>query len=165
MPAVMDLKPFATAAAVCSLAFASACDKAADAQAKANVAQAKANDEIAVVARDANQKIALAQAEADKKFAEANAAFAQLREDYRHSTTTAMVALDKQLAAADEKVVKAKSKAKAELAAKVQQARADREAFVAEYKSLETASALTWDATKARLDKQWAALSASVDAL
>jgi hypothetical protein len=38
-----------------------------------------------------------------------------------------------------------------------------REAFVNDYKSIETASADTWDATKARLDKQWTELKNMVD--
>ncbi len=159
----MILKPIVVAAAVLSLVLASSCDKAADEQKKANTAQAKANEKIAEVSREAEQKIKDAQAEADKKIAEAQASFMKLREDYRHSTTTAMADLDKKVSGLDAKVAKSKAKAKTTLAAKVKQLKAKRDEFVADYKSIETASAATWDETKARLDKEWSELKAMAD--
>ena len=159
----MNLKPLVAAAAVCSLLLASSCDKAADEQKKANEAQAKANEKIAEVSRDAELKIKSAQADADKKIAEAQAAFMKMREEYRHSTTTGMVDLDKKVSDMEAKAAKSRAKAKADLQLKVKQVKAAREAFLADYKELETASAQTWDATKAKLDKQWADLKAMAD--
>jgi hypothetical protein len=159
----MTIKTHALAAAVLSLVFASSCDKAADQQQKANEAQAKANEKIADVAGEAEQKIKNAQAEADKKIAEAQAAFMKMREDYRHSTTEAMVDFDKKVSDLEAKATKSKAKAKTDLELKVKQLKAGRESFMAEYKNLETASAVTWDETKAKLDKQWNELKAAVD--
>ena len=159
----MTLKPIAFAAVALSLLLSSACNKAADEQKKANDAQAKANDKIAEVAREADQKIKNAQAEADKKIAEAQASFMKLREDYRHTTTEGLVDFDKKVADLEAKAKKSRAKAKTDLELKVKQAKAGREAFLNEYKSLETASAATWDETKARLDKQWNDLKAMAD--
>jgi hypothetical protein len=159
----MMIKPIAFAAVALSFLLTSACDRAADEQKKANQAQAKANEKIAEVAREADQKIKNAQAEADKKIAEAQASFMKLREDYRHTTTEAMVDLDKKVADLEAKAMKSRAKAKTDLELKVKQLKAGREAFLAEYKTLETASAGTWDETKARLDKQWNDLKAMAD--
>ncbi len=159
----MNLKHLAGAAVVCSLLIASSCDKAATEQKKANEAQAKANEKIGDVAREAEQKMKEAQAEADKKIAEAQAAFMKMREDYRHTATEGLADLDKKIADLELKATKSKAKAKTQLELKVKQLKASRDAFVAEYQSLETASALTWDETKARLDKQWADLKAMAD--
>ena len=142
----MVLKPLVAAAVIGSLLLASSCDKAADEQKKANAAQAKANEQIADVAREADQKIKIAQAEADKKIAEAQASFMKMREDYRHATTTGMVDLDKKISDLEAKATKAKAKAKTDLQLKVKQLKANRDAFLAEYKTLETASALTPEA-------------------
>ena len=139
--------------------------EAVDEQKKANAAQAKANAQIADVAREADQKIKNAQAEADKKIAEAQAAFMKMREDYRHSTTTAMADIDKKITDTEAKAAKAKAKAKTDLELKLKQLKAKRDAFLAEYKALEAASALTWDETKAQLDKQWSDLKALADGI
>lgn len=162
-PYTMILKPLAVAAALSSLALTTACDKAQDQQTKANVAQAKANTTMVEVGRDADDKMREAQAKADTKIAEAQAAFMTLREDYRHSSTTAMVDFDKRLSELEAKASAAKGKEKASLAATVSQLRVGRDAFIADAKAIETASATTWDATKARLDKQWAELKAIAD--
>lgn len=157
----MNFKPL-IAAVVCALSL-TACDKAADEQKKANEAQAKANEKIGEVAREAEEKIKQAQAQADKKIAEAQAAFMKLREDYRHSTNEQLVELDKKIADIEVKAKKSKAKAKTELDLKVKQTRAARDAFVTDYKEIETATAVTWDETKARLDKQWADVKAMSD--
>ncbi len=43
------------------------------------------------------------------------------------------------------------------------QIRSQREAFANDWKTIETASATTWDSTKTRLDKEWSELKAMVD--
>lgn len=141
------------------LALASGCNKAADEQQKAVNAQAQANDKIV----QANQDAVNAQAEADKKIAEAQANFLKMREDYRHETTTNLVDLDKKIADLEAKEKTSTGKKKADLDAQLTQIRARREAFANDWKSIETASASTWDATKNRLDKEWSDLKNLVE--
>jgi regulator of protease activity HflC (stomatin/prohibitin superfamily) len=149
--------------AVVSLLFTAACDKASDDQQKANAAQTEANGKIAAATTEATQKVSAAQAEADKKIAQAQANFMQLREDYRHSTTTSLVDLDKKVADLDTKANTATGKGKTDLDTNLKQIHAARDSFGADYRTLETSSATTWDATKARLDKEWTDLKALVD--
>jgi len=54
-------------------------------------------------------------------------------------------------------------KAKIEVELALTQIRADRFTFTNDSKSIETATSVNWDATKARLDKEWLALSNLVD--
>jgi uncharacterized protein (DUF3084 family) len=153
------------AAAVLSVLLTAACDKdkAMEEQNKANTAQNVATDKAAEANKEADQKIRNAQAEADKKIAEAQADFLKMREDYRHKTTTDLVDLNKKVEELDAKAKTANGKSKADLEAALKQIRSSRDAFAADYKSIETASATTWDATKVRLDKEWTDLKALVD--
>jgi hypothetical protein len=145
-------------------AFAAAgCDGAAAEQNKANAAQKQADEKIAAASKEADVKMKSAQAEADKKIADAQAAFTKLREDYRHSTVLNLADLDKKIADLTSKAATETGKSKNELDAKLKLIGPSRDAFVADYKSIETASATTWDTTKARLDKEWTELKASVD--
>lgn len=152
---------------VCGLGFSFAlavgCDKAADEQQKAINAQTHANDQIVAANQDADRKGTSAQADADKKIAEAQAGFLKMREDYRHDTTTKLVDLDQKIAELDAKSKTAKGKTKADLDARLLQIRAQRDAFANDWKSIEVASAVTWDSTKARLDKEWSDLKTLVD--
>ena len=75
-------------AALSLVVLTTGCDKAADDQAKATQAQAEADAKIAALSAEASAKVKAVQADADKKIAEAQASFMQLREDYRHATTT-----------------------------------------------------------------------------
>src|SRR5450432_1516194 len=145
------------------LALAGGCDKAADEQQKAVNAQATANDKIIQANQEADQKANSAQADADKKIAEAQASFLKMREDYRHDTTTKLVDLDQKIAELDAKSKTAKGNTKADLDARLLQIRAQRDAFANDWKSIEVASAVTWDSTKARLDKEWSDLKTLVD--
>jgi hypothetical protein len=144
--------------------FAAGCDNsAADAQRQATEAQKKANVEITNANVEANRKASEAQSEADKKIAIAEANFATTREDYRHQKQSDLDALNKQLEDLDAKAKTATGKVKAELRATVPALRAQRDAFVADFHLLATPNAGTWDATRARLDKEWADLRAAVD--
>jgi hypothetical protein len=145
------------------LALTCGCDKAADEQQKAVNAQAQANDKIVQANQEADQKANSAQADADKKIAEAQASFLKMREDYRHDTTTNLVDLDKKIADLEAKEKTASGKKKADLDVQLGQIRSQREAFANDWKTIETASATTWDATKNRLDKEWSDLKAMVD--
>jgi hypothetical protein len=145
------------------LALASGCDKAADEQQKAVNAQVQANDKIVQANQEADQKANNAQADADKKIAAAQANFLKMREDYRHDTTTNLVDLDKKIADLTAKEKTATGKKKADLDVQLAQIRTQREAFANDWKSIETADATTWDATKNRLDKEWSDLKTIVD--
>lgn len=129
------------------------CDTASDEQNRANRAQAEANKTIATTATAADEKMKIAQAEADKKIAQAQANFQTMREEYRHATTVALVDVDKNIDVLDKKWKTQGGKAKADMGERMTRIRADREAFMAGYRSLETESATTWDQTKVRLDK------------
>jgi hypothetical protein len=152
------------ATAVLAAALALGCNKAIDDQTKANNAQTEANDKIFAATKEADQKIAAAQAEADKKTADANANFMKLREDYRHQTTNNLVDLDYKVGVLEGNSRAAPAnKSKVDLDANLNQIHLKRAEFGADYKAIETASAVTWDDTKARLDKEWTELKALVD--
>ncbi len=143
---------------------AAACDKsAADAQEKADKAQAQANTEITSAQTTADDKARNAQATADKKIAEAQSDFNKTREDYRHTTQSNLDALDKKVADLDAKAKTAAGSSKADLMSRSTSLHAQRDAFAADFKSLDSASVSTWDATKARLDKEWSDLKAAAD--
>jgi hypothetical protein len=145
------------------LGLASGCDKAADEQQKAVNAQTQANDKIVQANQEADKTANQAQADADKKIAEAQAGFLKLREDYRHDTTTKLVELDHKIADLEAKEKTATGKKKADLDVQLGVIRTQREAFANDWKTIETASATTWDSTKNRLDKEWSDLKALVD--
>ncbi len=136
-----------------SLAFAAGCDKAADEQQKADQARADADKKVNEANTEANDKITAARAEADKKVADAQANFLKLREDYRHSVTQDLVSVDKNIADLEAKAKTAKGKVKAGIDTAMPNIKTARDNVATEYRSLELSSALTWDTTKARVDK------------
>jgi len=147
--------------ALAAAPLAVACDKSGtDAQAEVNAAQNKANAQIAQANEQVTTTGALAQSEADKKIIAAQADFAKTREDYRHTVQSNIDDLSKRLADLE---VKAKTSTAPNLRATVAALRAQQDAFIADYQSLASASPVTWDATKTRLDKEWTALKAAVD--
>jgi hypothetical protein len=155
-----------TTVSVCmalSLAFAAGCNKAADEQHKADEARAEADNKVMDANREATDKINAAQAEADKKVADAQASFLKLREDYRHKVTEDLVSVDKDIADLDAKSKTATGKNKAEIDASLPNIRTLRENVASEYRSLELASALTWDDAKGRVDKAVDELKKAVD--
>jgi hypothetical protein len=146
-----------------ALLFAAGCNRASDERERAVDAQTEANKEVAEARNDADRRIRSAQAEADEEVAKANANFQKIREEYRHDTTQKLVELDKEIQELEAKALKSNGKERADLETRLKDIRVRREAFVNDYKSIETASADTWDATKARLDKQWTELKDMVD--
>jgi regulator of protease activity HflC (stomatin/prohibitin superfamily) len=151
---------FALAAVVSSVA----CDRSAtEAQEKANKAQAEANKDIAEANQEAKTKITSAQVEADKKIAEAQKNFATNVENYRHEMQGKVDTLDKKLADLEIKAKKSTGKTKANIEANLPTLRTRRDAFVNDLRTIETTSATSWDATKARLDKQWTDLKDAAD--
>jgi hypothetical protein len=139
------------------------CANAADQEAKANAAQAKADDQIAAARAEADAKARAAQAEADQKIADAQASFMKMREDYRHSVTSNLADLDKKINDIDAKYKKATGKIRAELDAPRSAIHTSRDRFAADFEGLKRASASTWDAAKAKLDKEWSDLKSMVD--
>jgi len=149
--------------AIVSVFLATGCEKAADEQQKANNAQTEADKKIANAQQEANDKTNSAQAEADKKVAAAQANFGKMREDYRHKVQTDLVDLDKKIDDLDAKTKTQAGKAKTELDAHLKQIHAQRDAFNTSFRSLEGATAMTWDDAKARLDQQLSDLKTAVD--
>jgi hypothetical protein len=155
-----------TTASVCmalSLSLAAGCNKAQDEQRKADEARAEADEKVTEANREATDKINAAQAEADKKVADAQANFLKLREDYRHSVTEDLVKVDKSIVDLDAKSQTAKGKTKTDIDAALPSIRTLRENVNTEYRSLELASALTWDDAKARVDKAVDELKRAID--
>ena len=155
-----------TTVSVCmalSLAFAAGCNKAADEQRKADEARAEADNKVIDANREATDKINAAQADADKKVAEAQASFLKLREDFRHDVTEDLVSVDKDIASLEAKSKTATGKTKAEIDAALPNIRTLRENVSTEYRSLELASALTWDDAKGRVNKAVDELKKAVD--
>ncbi len=146
-----------------ALAAAAGCNKASDEQHKADEARAEADKKVNEANREATEKINAAQSEADKQVADAQANFLKMREDYRHSVTEDLVKVDKSIADLDAKAATAKGKTKAEIDAAMPNIRSLRETVTTEYRSLELASALTWDSTKARVDKAVDDLKKAID--
>jgi hypothetical protein len=138
-------------------------NNASDEQKKMNSARSQADDKIGTAVKEADQKVKNAQQEEDKKVAEAQADFMKLREEYRHMTTMNLVDLDHKVDDLEAKAKQASGKARTELDANLKQIHADRGAFETDCKSLETATASTWDDAKARLDKEWTHLKTRVD--
>ena len=142
-----------SASVALSIALALGCNKAADEQRKADEARAEADEKVVDANRDATERINAAQAEADKKVADAQANFIKMREDFRHDVSQKLVEIDKDIAGLEAKAKTATGKAKAEIDSKVPNIRSLREQVSSEYRSLELASALTWDDAKARVNK------------
>lgn len=136
-----------------SLAFAAGCNKAADEQRKADQARIDADKKVNDANGEATDKINAAHADADKKVADAQASFLKLREDYRHKVTEDLVSIDKDIANLEAKAKTEKGKKKADIEAALPNIHSLRESVTNEYRSLEMSSAITWDDTKARVDK------------
>lgn len=146
-----------------SLALSAGCNKAADEQRKADEARAEADSKVSEANREANDKVNAARADEDKKVAEAQASFLKIREDYRHKVTEDLVGIDKEVAELQAKTKTATGKAKATIESNLPNVRTLRENVANEYRSLELASAITWDDAKARVDKAVDELKKAVD--
>jgi hypothetical protein len=148
---------------VLALTLAAGCNRASDEQKKADEARAQADNKVIEANREATDKINAAQSEADKKVAEAQASFLKIREDYRHKVTEDLVSVDKDIADLDAKAKTATGKAKADIESAMPNIHTLRQSVTNEYRSLELASALTWDDAKARVDKAVDDLKKAVD--
>jgi predicted Fe-S protein YdhL (DUF1289 family) len=149
--------------AVLSSTLAFGCNRAADEEKAAAKAQAEADQEIAEAAREARDKAVSAQSEADKKISEAQANFMGLREGFRHEMNTNLLKLDQKIADLESSARAATGAKKTELESKLVSIREARLQFSKDYQTIEGAFPNTWDATKAKLEKQWSELSKAVD--
>ena len=149
---------FALAAAFMTLA---ACDQpgVTEQQKEQKAAQVNADQQ-----DRAARESASAQADMNTKVASAQADFEHTREDYRHSRQTDLDDLDAKIAKLEATDIAATGKAKADLAARLPQIRAQRAAFGADFRALQAATATTWDGAKARVDKEWDTLTSAVSA-
>lgn len=157
------IRSITVSAMALSLALATGCDKAADEQRKADDARAEADSKVIDANREATEKVNAARAEEDKKVADAQASFLKLREDYRHKVTEDLVSVDKDIVDLEAKGKTATGKNKATIESNLPNVRTLREGVASEYRSLELASALTWDDAKARVDKAVDELKKAVD--
>jgi hypothetical protein len=146
-----------------TLTLAAGCDKASDEQGRANSAQAEADRKIAAARTESTTKVTSAQLEADNKIAAAESDFGKRREDYRHTMKTDLVALDKKIDLLEAKAKTATGKTKTDLDASLPGIRASRTAFSADMTTLDSTTAMQWDSTKTRMDKDWSDLKAMVD--
>jgi tRNA uridine 5-carbamoylmethylation protein Kti12 len=151
------------AVSLTALALAGGCNRAADEQRKADEARAEANEDVSEAQREAQLKINAARGEANSEIAEAAANFNKLREDYRHDMNEKLAELDREIAELDTKVTTAAGQTKTDLEAKLPEVKRHREAFLADYRSLEQTSARTWDDAKERVNKSWEQLKKAVD--
>lgn len=154
----------ATACMALSLALATGCDRAADEQRRADEARAEADNKVIDANREASEKVNAARAEEDRKVAEAQANFLKMREQYRHDVSEDLVSIDKDIADLEAKSKTATGKTKATLDSNLPNVKSLRENVSNEYRSLELASALTWDEAKGRVDKAIDELKKAVDA-
>jgi hypothetical protein len=152
----------AASSALC-LSLVTGCERAADDQAKANGAQAEANTKITQAKIEANEKVNNAQAEADMKIAAAQGDFSKRREDFRHKLESDVIDLDKKIDVLEAKSKTATGKGKADLDANLAVIRTQRAKLATDVRGLETASAATWDDTKARIEKELGDLKSAVD--
>jgi hypothetical protein len=146
-----------------SLTFAAGCNKAADEQRKADEARSEADKKVEEANRDATDKINAARADADKKVADAQANFVKMREDFRHDVNQDLTKIDKDIADLEAKSKTAKGKTKADIDAALPNIHSLRESVSTEYRSLELASAVTWDDAKARVNKSVDDLKKAID--
>ena len=141
-----------------------ACNKSgADAQAEVDRAQDQANKDIAKGTDEARVKALATQAEADKKIGAVQADFAKRREDYRHEMQGDLDSLNKSVTDLEAKERTATGKAKANLDAALPLLTMRRDMFMDHLRAIESVDVLTWDSTKARLDKEWSDLKVAAD--
>jgi len=148
---------FALAASLMTLA---ACDQpgVTEQQKEQKAAQTNADQQ-----DRAARESASAQADMNKTVASAQADFEKTREDYRHGKQTDLDDLDAKIAKLEATETAATGKAKADLDARLPQIRAQRAAFGADFRAVQSTTAATWDDAKARLDKEWDSLKAAVN--
>jgi hypothetical protein len=123
----------------------------------------RAKEQAADSINRSEQSVQNAQSVAQRDIASARADFDKSREDYRHDRQVKLADLDKKLAQYDAKATAMTAKAKTDAYDRLATLRGQREAFVADMQTLDSATPATWDATKDRVDREWDALKDAVD--
>jgi hypothetical protein len=136
-----------------------ACQKSGE---KEQNAEGVANRQAEQSQEQAAREVAAAQAEADQRIAAARADFEKAREDYRHSRQLDIDRLQKTISDLDAEDRTATGKTKVDLDTNLPGIHAQRDAFLNDLKSLEYTTPAGWDASRARIDKEWDSLTTSV---
>jgi hypothetical protein len=143
-----------------------ACDgSGAETQARIDQANsaAAAAAAVAEAGATASAKIQGAESHAAETIAAAQADFATTREDFRHKTQSDLDGLQRKMDEMDAKAKVASGNAKSDLDDTMPALRRQRDSFVSDFHSIDSETAATWDATRARLEREWAQLKTAVD--
>jgi hypothetical protein len=149
---------------IAGAASGTACDKSGS-ETEAKIGEAKTTLTSAVVEAGAGAaaEVQSAQVAAETKISSAQADFATTREDYRHKIQSDLDSVDHKVDDLDAKAGTATGMVKTRLSATLPALRRQRDAFVKDLHAIDNDTADTWDAAKARLDKELAELKAAVD--
>jgi hypothetical protein len=139
-----------------------ACNNGSDDEKRARSARAEANDRSGAALKEADEKIKSAQAQAEDTISAVRMDFKALREDFRHTTASDLIDLDDKVDGLTVQATQSSGKEKTERDAKLKQIHTSRDAFWTDCQSVESATESTWDATKARLEREWTELKALV---
>jgi hypothetical protein len=139
--------------------FTSTCSKAPHPQRQGASVPNITNDQSAGTDTGSELKAKSIELAAQQKSDHVQSEFMNMRESYRQQMTANLTSLDRKVAILEGKAKYSEGKTKNDLEMGLTQIRADRFAFVNDYKSVDTATSANWDATKARLDKEWTNLS------
>lgn len=126
-------------------------------------AQAEADERSLRLSLEAERKDMLAQVENDRKLAEAQSRFLKTQDEYREDIANRLIDLDRKVAELELQAKGAEGRTKAALDDRLQEVRAHRFDFESEYQRMESATALTWDESKAATEKSWTRLKMLVE--
>jgi hypothetical protein len=124
--------------------------------------ETKAAQDNAEAQNRAARESASAQAEMDKKVINAQTDFERAREDYRHERQKDLDDLDVKIADIEAKAKTATGATKAQLDQSLATIRPQRAALARDLRAAESATAASWDAEKARLDKEYDSLKSAI---
>jgi hypothetical protein len=113
----------------------------------------------------ANMQARQTQTEPDPRVAVAWVDFEAECDAYRGSRESGMAALDGRISDLDERAKTATGPDKLDLDQKLRTIRSQRDAFVFDMRNVDSATPVTWEATRTELDREWSALERSVNQL
>jgi hypothetical protein len=142
-----------------------ACDKPADEQAKIDKAKAEQAQTITAANVEAEKKIDKAENKANEKIGEASEAIARTKADFTKSKQEDLATIDKKLAELDAKALHATGAAKANADVALKTAHKKLYAVAADLANVNSASTITWETTKTRIEDGFTDLKKSVDAV
>jgi hypothetical protein len=139
--------------------FSLGCKTAADQEHDAVEVQRTANEKVQAAEEKARAETLKLKTEAEQKIAAIQADFDKLRENHRHDVTEKLVGLDETIAKFSAKSRNGGAAAKKASETRLEEMRAKRLQFQKSLDDLRGASALTWDASRAAVDQEWAELN------